>query len=363
MATLKLLNVGNSCYINSSLQLLYSVTKFRDFICRRDFHMPGHTWSQPVCEELHYLFTNPSQLNSACTLRHLVAVSMSNNNFNNATMQDSEEFLLATLEIVFKELSEYNVVGRAMIGEFIGRESRIRKFQLQNVSGSCPVCQTLPRGEEENFKVLTLDLPIVTDISLELSSLIASHFAESFQTTPMKCSNCCKCRNNCPQTGKCRLRPSVEQLSIVKSPDELIIRLNRFNNGFKNQTHVIPDEFIQLNEDFFRLKVSVDHIGSTLNSGHYIAHIKSGGKWITCNDSNISESFNEMCGRSRNNFYYLYSKIVKTKSAIRLCGEWQELKGRTLPVGPYDTYCAGLANLIFIPAPTSTATLRLGLTL
>ena len=167
-------------------------------------------------------------------------------------------------------MSEYNVVGRAMIGEFIGRESRLRKFQLQTVSGSCPVCQTLPRGEEENFKILTLNLPIVTDISLELSSLLASHFAESFQTTPMKCSNCCKCTNNCPQTGKCRLRPSVEQLSIVKSLDHLIIRLNRFNNGFKNQTRVIPDEFIQINEDFFRLKVSVDHIGSTLNSGHYI---------------------------------------------------------------------------------------------
>ena len=333
MATLKLLNIGNSCYINSCLQLLYSLPKFRDFISRRDFHMPGHTWPQPVCEELYYLFTNPSQLNSACTLRHLISVSMSNNNFNNASMQDSEEFFLATLESVFKELSEYNVIGRAMIGEFTGRESRIRKFQSQTVSGSCPVCQTLPRGEEENFKVLTLDLPVVTDISLELSSLLASHFAESLETTPMKCSNCCKCQNNCPQSGKCRLRPSVEQLSIVKSPDELIIRLNRFNNGFKNQTHVIPDEFIQLNEDFFRLKVSVDHIGSTLNSGHYIAHIKSGGKWITCNDSNISESFNEMCGRSRNNYYYLYSKIIKPKSAIYLFGEWQELKGRTLPEG------------------------------
>ena len=80
---------------------------------------------------------------------------MSNNNFNNASMQDSEEFFLATLESVFKELSEYNVIGRAMIGEFTGRESRIRKFQSQTVSGSCPVCQTLPRGEEENFKGLT----------------------------------------------------------------------------------------------------------------------------------------------------------------------------------------------------------------
>ena len=71
----------------------------------------------------------------------------------------------------------------------------------------------------------------------------------------------------------------------------------------------------------------------------YIAHIKSGGKWITCNDSNISESFDEMCGRSRNNYYYyLYSKIIKPRSAIHLCGEWQELKGRTWPVGPYDKF-------------------------
>ena len=89
MATLKLLNVGNSCYINSCLQLLYSVTEFRDFISKRNFHMSGQTWSQPVCEELCYLFRNPNQLNSACTLRHLVAVSISNNNFNNASMQDS----------------------------------------------------------------------------------------------------------------------------------------------------------------------------------------------------------------------------------------------------------------------------------
>ena len=82
----------------------------------------------------------------------------------------------------------------------------------------------------------------------------------------------------------------------------------------------------------------MDHLGSTLNSGHYICHIKLETKWITCNDSYITESYDHMCGRSRNNYYYLYSKIIKPNSAIHLCGEWQELKGRTLPVGQYDKY-------------------------
>ena len=45
-----------------------------------------------------------------------------------------------------------------------------------------------------------------------------------------------------------------------------------------------------------------------------------------------------MCGRSRNNYYYLYSKIIKPKSAIHLFGEWQELKGRILPEGQYNKF-------------------------
>ena len=52
----------------------------------------------------------------------------------------------------------------------------------------------------------------------------------------------------------------------------------------------------------------MDHIGSQIKSGHYLALIKSGSKWIKCNDHKVSstELKNELGG---NNYVFVYDKL------------------------------------------------------
>ena len=333
MESLRLVNIGNSCYINAALQLLFSIQEFKEFIRKRHFHVPY--MRQDICNELFYLFSNSQQLNSACTLRALVANFTNNVYFNDSSMQDSEEFLTTLLQVIRQEVTVSNVAGQALINDFCGIENNVRRFVSRG--GTCPNCQSLPRTEEERFNVINIQLPnIQTNQTLQLSSLLANHFSSSSNTVRMKCSQCCKCTRNCPQSGLCQLRDSVSQTVLVHSPDTLLIKINRFGiHGMKNQTHVWPEDTIMLGGEYFSLKSVVDHLGSTVNSGHYICHVKSGQLWTRCNDSEVIRGQEELQAKSKDNYYYLYSKVIRPRSTIVLTGDWQCVKGRMAPGGAH----------------------------
>ena len=243
--------------------------------------MSNRTVSQPICDELFNIFTKAGRLNNAVSLRRLVAFYSNNATFDDGSQQDTGEFLLAVTQCIYEEVTQFNIAGRAMVNNFYGIDLRSRKFQTTH--GKCPRCNHIPGSEEQPFQVLTLNVPNLQSNSMALSSLVISHFSESSDSTNIKCPTCCICISNCPQTGPCRPKPSVEQLSIVKTPDILLINLNRHDIGTnKNQSHIVPDEFIYYKEETFCLKATIDHIGSSQLSGHYIAHVKTtNGIWYT----------------------------------------------------------------------------------
>ena len=73
----------------------------------------------------------------------------------------------------------------------------------------------------------------------------------------------------------------------------------------------------------------LNHSG-TYNAGHYTSLLKHNEKWYLCNDSHQPQEvgFNAVC--SRDNYLYVYQRIVAESSASSLptfvpTYEWQEV--------------------------------------
>ena len=80
---------------------------------------------------------------------------------------------------------------------------------------------------------------------------------------------------------------------ILQPPKYLIIIVNRItysnNRITKNKSRMPLDLYIKLGAYKFSLQASLDHLGYSMNSGHYTASINCRGKTFHCNDDKITE--------------------------------------------------------------------------
>lgn len=81
--------------------------------------------------------------------------------------------------------------------------------------------------------------------------------------------------------------------NVVQWPNLLFVAINRgypWNPDVKDFTPLRIKEKFSLNDkEDYELKSVVQHLGSTNNGGHYIAHARQGEHWWLLNDSNVSE--------------------------------------------------------------------------
>lgn len=145
--------------------------------------------------------------------------------------------------------------------------------------------------------------------------------------------------------GTCTAR---KQLSLCKLPPVLIFHVKRFRHGIKvNETLAFaPEELLDMRPyttaavlggvaalegggGQYRLDCLVEHIGRTMNGGHYIAYVRHGAQWLKCDDMKVSP--------------------VRAYYGIGICALAAESLPATLPV-PVATRClwprVGLRKLV-----------------
>ena len=106
MATLRLANINNSCFINSSLQFLYSIPKFRTFILEKLYFHSSKAGMQEVCESLFKLFSQSQQIQNVQELRSSIHRSFPQySHYDTNEMWDMEEFTIDLLRCIQLEKS------------------------------------------------------------------------------------------------------------------------------------------------------------------------------------------------------------------------------------------------------------------
>lgn len=101
---------------------------------------------------------------------------------------------------------------------------------------------------------------------------------------------------------------------IAELPISLIINLLRFTNyGKKIKSHIYYKETLEINvgnkKFTYRLHAIVEHIGDSSFSGHYRCYVKRfDGKWFLCDDDNVKQVANYPV--SDNCYLLLYNQVA-----------------------------------------------------
>ena len=253
-------NIGNSCYMNSGLQLLFASHSFR-MLCKNN--------------KFGKIINDYDNTNGSFNPKEIKTVlSQYTKIFNNRDQQDSYEFIIYMLDSVDKMNKSNN-------------------YDLYNLFGlhttiniKCKMMNCLKESENVE-KDLFLHLPITSDLS---ESYRKYKVIERLQNdTAYMCENC--------------MRKTIARKKITTSkwPDNLIIVLKRFDNMMnKNNMNInIPLEW----RHGYKLKGGIIHLGS-YGGGHYIYYGLENNKWYLANDTNISNinDINELASKS----YILY---------------------------------------------------------
>jgi ubiquitin C-terminal hydrolase len=280
------INIGNTCYLNSGLQMLIQNIQFCQLVLKYASYSPVLSKIALFIKE--YYTNNNTPLNPA-EIKNIVQEKQ--NIFYGFSQQDSSEFIIILLDIIDEEIKKihkkYNMMNENNIDSIYGLEinSRIKckKYDCLNI---------VNKIEKTNFLILELkpEFKTLDDIYLGFKSK-----EKLIDDNKYKCDKCNA------------LRDASKRNNVSKWSNHLFIWLKRFkqlspNQYIKNEQKIdIPVEW----RHNMRLKGAVIHTGG-LNGGHYVYISNINDKWYLFNDSNVSLIDSSRLDLYLNNAYWLY---------------------------------------------------------
>ena len=284
-------NLGNSCYMNSVLQVLAHTDDFKEYFLNNDFDEGSNPLSFAFKNFLEEYFKNkdnnyfvPEKLYNAIQQQYKTK-SNSEMKFANNNQHDPEEFLTIFLDSLETENNKWNNI-------FKGKET---------IFDTCKNCKAESQKENE---IIFWCLGIKDD-DLEK---IESHEMEE------DCCNCCDCccvyyktaleklldnykkeeeiESNCVGCKNNTKKGRITKISFL--PKYLILQFKIYNHH--SVFIKIPKELNlkkycteQNNVNFdYTLYGIVRHHGNKF-SGHYTAAIKEGNDWYICDDKTVEK--------------------------------------------------------------------------
>jgi len=244
-------NLGNTCYMNASLQCLRCISTLNVYINKNNYDQQNLTGS--YFEFVKNIWRTSATYNPQKIKSNTALV---NNQFRNSGQHDAQEFLNTLLDTMHESLKKN---GSSIISDtFYGKYETIVQCR------SCRGITTM----YENFMFLTL--PVSENNMENLDGLMKklSYSEELFGDNQYHCE---KCK---------RLCDAVKTIRVAALPDVLIIHLKRFSKTNKINNFVdMPTQYGN-----HELVGIVNHSGG-LSGGHYTANVKINNKWYVMNDS------------------------------------------------------------------------------
>ncbi len=268
-----ILNIGNSCYLNSAIQMLFNSEDFRDILKNKVFI--NTVFENIINNYDKSTIFDPNQIKAI--------VAKNNKMFANSDQQDSYEFIIYFLDSLDKILinNNYNNI-------------LYDKFGIQTTSNiKCKMSNCKKESDNKSVE-LFLQLPITNELDLSES------YRKYKSVGRLEDENAYFCE-------KCNKKVIARKNTITtKWPDNLIIVLKRFDYNMRKDGRNIN---IPLNwRHGYKLKGGIIHIG-IYGGGHYIYFGEENKEWFIANDSHISkindiDGFMENQGKQSYILYY-----------------------------------------------------------
>ncbi|KAL1268340.1 hypothetical protein QQF64_033703 [Cirrhinus molitorella] len=265
-------NLGNTCYMNSVLQCLLTVSPFRDdVLSQRKWWNEGSAMLRALTD-LHMtrLTGNDKKLKAKLLSTVKACIETRHPDFLGDHQQDAHEFLMVCLSY----LKEEGELQQSYWPEYTCPVANM-EFQLKRLR-TCDSCGFL-RSIREDYNYLSL---VISPQGCLIDSL-----QQYFKTSSFDCS-CSECAGTTVS----------EALELITLPRVLVLLVMRFD---------VTSSMCKLED---RLEVPEEFSLSSC-AGHYISHIRgiSGSGWLECSDTSIRKSSWSKASRDiRKNGYMLF---------------------------------------------------------
>jgi ubiquitin C-terminal hydrolase len=254
-------NIGNTCYMNSTLQALLSSKYITKLISENNENaselMKEYYKIQKTLEKSDNVI-RPSSFKKV--------LGKVNKNFNNSRQHDANDLLLTILNDFVDNTKDDKL------------KNKLKKIYYGDYNQylECDECEKSSETKQD-FLDLLLPIPKSKDPNLrDCMELLCD-----WEVIEEK--YCEKCKKNC-NTHKI--------IEINKLPNVLIITFNRFDMMTKNNKNVKIFKNVNIDGEKFNLVATVNHSGG-FGGGHYTGYasrvIKNKRVWYNANDSSISE--------------------------------------------------------------------------
>jgi ubiquitin C-terminal hydrolase len=266
-------NVGNTCFLNSTLQCLIYTPPVQNY---------QHTCSKAFCVfcALKRLYNNKSSVPEEF-LNTLPRISRQ---FQIGRQADAHELLRFLIDKIDSKELKQNIFGGVLQSTVKCKECRHESISL------------------ENF----------LDLSLEVSgNYIEKCLSDFFREEVLTGNN----KYNCPQ---CKHKSTATKQYLIKSPPNILtIQLKRFTNQGKKDSRTVKfseslklDSYLIYAEPVtYTLYAVLIHIGFGCRSGHYYSFIKAPNDvWFEANDSCVSQASVQRVLNNNGAYILMYKK-------------------------------------------------------
>ena len=305
-------NLKNTCYINSSLQLLSNIIPISTYLQEDNEFSHSSYCIFSILSELKSIYCQLFS-SSSKTINPKVFISQCFQQFPQFpayTQQDSEEFLMALIEKLDSELkSSPNLIKTTIEGCY-------------SYKYTCKACNHASQNTDY-FRELNLQIPqdvpnintldsLMSEVEISIIAKQRPSFFELFDLFSKEKAriNLYYClfsylfnSNTQKFCAFCNeVKDHSSNISMVKFPEYLIISLKRFKYRYWNrkisENVFMPNllDFSKLMENGaqYELQGVIEHTGFSFR-GHYKAYILRSGEWWLCNDSKTRKcSFEEV---------------------------------------------------------------------
>ena len=321
-----LINLGNTCYMNSAMQCLSACQPLTKYFLSGNFKEDINLRKKEykMCKEFYRLLVGMWEEN--CIVKPVSfkqTLSHFNCYFSGWLQHDSQEAMSALIELLHLSTS-YEVViehkGEAkneldkLAIESIESWNKCFKNEYSNIVRifygqyhqklSCDNC---------NFVSNTYDPFCVIQVPIEDNSTLSECLLDFSAEEKLSGDNvwrCEKCKEN---------KSSKKKMEIWKAPNVLIVQLKRFRFGKDKLRNLINYPLVDLainditgeyesddlKYDLFAVNC---HIGGVFG-GHYFAYCKNAnGKWYEFNDADVQEITDKAKIITENAYLLIYQK-------------------------------------------------------
>jgi len=264
-------NLGNTCFMNASLQALSASPSFLAYACSPPLKLPLNKHAASFCEKLAGLFSS-MQASGKKPISPKSFVATLEGPFRDRSMEhDAHEFTVMLRD-------QLDIVYKPRISPFVGMHKNCL---------TCVRCN-YKKFRDEQFEEIQLVLPHMRESTVTLEELLQVHTGEDrVSFTGDNKVDCGRCGGR---------RDTVVQVVPLVLPTALLIQLKRFKWNAESgnfEKILIPVQIpkvLTIQSETYLHKATVTHIGATPRQGHYYAYKRNfsdGG--VQYNDSVATE--------------------------------------------------------------------------